>query len=51
MRLAKPARSAQLVLLGQLVSLVLQDPQARAELKALRAPKATQPILDPTRPP
>jgi hypothetical protein len=47
-RWAKLARPAQQVQLGQPVPLVLQDPQARADLKA---PKATQPILDPTRPP
>ena len=50
-RWAKLARPAQQVQPGQLVPPVLQDPQARADLKALKAPKATQPILDPTGPP
>jgi hypothetical protein len=50
-RWAKLVRPAQQVQLGQLAPLVLQDPQARADLKALKAPKATQPILDPARPP
>ena len=50
-RWVKPARSVRQVQLGQLVPLVLQGPQARADLKGPKAPKATQAILDPTRPP
>ena len=50
-RWVKPARSVRQVQLGQLVPLVLQGQQARADLKGPKAPKATQAILDPTRPP
>ena len=50
-RWVKPARSVRQVQLGQLVPLVLQGRQARADLKGPKAPKATQAILDPTRPP
>jgi hypothetical protein len=47
-RWVKPARSVRQGRLGQLV---LQGQQARADLKGPKAPKATQAILDPTRPP
>ena len=50
-RRAKPARSVQQDKLGPPAPLVLQDPQAPADPKERKAPKATQRILDPTRPP